>query len=561
MSPAESLAAIAAEAWSSLTAAEPYYAAKAGLPVERLPRGDLAHMEALATAGHRRIEQLRAVADTGLDRTQRLTKATLIWLAEADIDAPAIYRSTFGIAPYQMSMLAMAPDLYFKGVVFDGQSGDERYLTLLSDLAAVVDALRERVELQAKAGWRLPRPALPTARLTIEAIAARAAKALLPDAGRLAAAKPGLQARIEALIEREITPAFRRLRAAIGDEYEAQAPAGVGMGQYPGGQEAYRKALENQLSWPATPEQIHATGLEEIARLTEAMAELRSRAFGFDGEESVFHERLRNDPRAHAQSPEALEATYRRHIERMLPHIPSLFERTPQAECDVARLAPELEAGMTFGHYRPPMYAGDKGIYYYSGLGLEGRLQLNAAALIFHELLPGHHFHIARQAELSELPKIRREIIPFNAFNEGWAEYAAGLGEERGLYEDPYDLYGWLSHQRFVAQRLVIDTGMNAFGWSLEKARAYMSANTLERPAQVDSETLRYSTDLPGQALGYRWGFLKMRALRKRAQDHLGARFDIRRWHEAILSQGGLPMTVLDRSLAEWEATERAGLS
>jgi uncharacterized protein (DUF885 family) len=554
---AESLDAIAEQAWQSLIAAEPYYAAKAGIPVERLPRGDLALMEELAAAGRRRLEQLRAIPDSGLDRTQRLTKATLTWLAEADLDSPAIYRSMFGIAPYQLSALAMAPDVYFKGFAFDGTSADERYLTLVSDLASGVEAQLERLELQAAAGWRLPRPALPTVRATVEGIGARLATALLPDADRLAKAKPNLRDRIAKLIEGKLTPAFQRLRAAIGDDYEAKAPTIVGMGQYPGGQDAYRKALNSQLSWPATPEEIHAKGLEEIARLTDVMATLRSRAFKFDGDEATFHERLRSDPRAHAASPEALEAIFRRHIERMLPRIPSLFERTPKAESDVARLAPELEAGMTYGHYRPPMYAGDKGIYYYSGFNLENRLQMNAAPLIFHELLPGHHFHIARQTELTDLPKIRREIFPFNAFNEGWAEYAASLGEEQGLYDDPYDLYGWLTHQRFVAQRLVVDTGMNALGWPLKKARAYMSANTLEGPAQVDSETLRYSTDLPGQALGYRWGFLKMRELRKRAQDNLGDRFDIRRWHEAILSQGGLPMTVLDQSLAEWEATER----
>lgn len=559
MTAAESLDAIADEAWSSLIAAEPYYAAKAGIPVERLPRGDLAHVEALAAAGRRRIEQLRAIPDTDLDRTRRLTKATLTWLAEADVDGPAIYHSMFGIAPYQLSGLSMAPDLYFKRFAFDGKSGDERYLTLVSDLASMVDALRERVEHQAAAGWRLPRPALPTVRVTVEAIGARLAAALVPDADRLAQAKPDLRDRIATLIAGELNPAFQRLRATIGDDYEAEAPTSVGMGQYPGGQEAYRKVLNTQLSWPATPEDIHATGLEEIARLSDAMAALRGRAFRFEGDEAVFHHRLRSDSRALAASPEALEATYRRHLDRMLPRIPSLFERVPKAEGDVARLAPELEAGMTFGYYRPPMHAGDKGIYYYSGFGLETRLQLNAAPLIFHELLPGHHFHIARQAELTDLPKIRREIIPFNAFNEGWAEYAAGLGEEQGLYDDPYDLYGWLTHQRFVAQRLVVDTGMNAFGWSLEKARAYMSANTLEGPTQVDSETLRYSTDLPGQALGYRWGFLKMRELRRRAQENLGERFDIRRWHEAILSQGGLPMTVLDHSLAEWEANERGG--
>ena len=557
MTAAETLDAIADAAWQELIAAEPYYAVKAGLPVERLPRGDLAHVDRLAAAGRRRLEQLRALPDSGLDRTRRLTKATLTWLADADVDGPAIYRSTFGIAPYQLSGLAMAPDLYFKSFVFDGSSRDERYLALVSDLASAVDAQRERLEYQAAAGWRLPQPALPTVRVTVDAIATRVAASLLPDAGRLAQAAPALSDRIAGLIQRELTPALQRLRAAIDGDYEAKAPASVGMGQYPGGQEAYRKALNTQLSWPATAEEIHAKGLEEIARLSEAMAEVRSRAFGFDGEEVAFHERLRRDPRAHAASPEALEAIFRRHLERMLRRIPALFERTPRAEGDVARLAPELEAGMTFGHYRPPMHDGDKGIYYYSGFDLENRLQMNAAPLILHELLPGHHFHIARQAELTELPKIRREIIPFTAFNEGWAEYAAGLGEEQGLYDDPYDMYGWLTHQRFVAQRLVVDTGMNAFGWSLEKARAYMSANTLEGPAQVDSETLRYSTDLPGQALGYRWGFLKMRELRERARDSLGDRFDIRRWHEAILSQGGLPMTVLDSSLAEWEAQER----
>src|SRR5690606_22874247 len=158
---------------------------------------------------------------------------------------------------------------------------------------------------------------------------------------------------------------------------------------------------------------------------------------------------------------------------------------TPKAGYDVERLGPELEAGMTFGYYDPPRPGQAKGVYRYSGHGLDGRLQMNAAPLMFHELLPGHHFHLARQAELDALPAIRRETFGLSAFNEGWAEYAAGLGEENGLYDDPYDLYGWLSHQRFVAQRLVVDTGLNLMGWSLEKARAYMSANTLEADAQV----------------------------------------------------------------------------
>lgn len=559
MSPAEQLAKIADEAWSDMTAAQPYYAATSGMKVERIPRGDLAQSQANAAVGRRRLEQLAAVPDPGLDKTQRLTKATLAWLALQDVEEEEILLTTFGVTPYQWSGVPMTAGMIFPAVAFDGGAEDQRYLTLLRDFAATIDAQRERVERQAAAGWRIPKPALANVRGAIAASDERLAGQLMPSDERLAAGGPGLGDRISAIIEGELRPAFARLLESVGEGYEAAAPERVGMSQYPGGAEAYRKAIERSITWSADPEELHATGLEEVGRLAEAMRELRSRAFGFDGEEAEFHARLQADPRTRAPSAEALEAIYRGHLARMEPRIDGLFERRPKAEYDVARLAPHLEAGMTFGFYHPPETSDGKGIYYYSGFGLEDRQQINAAPLIFHELLPGHHFHITRQGELSEIPVIRRKLMSFTAFNEGWAEYSAGIGEEQGLYEDPYDLYGWLSHQRFVSQRLVVDTGMNALGWSLEKARAYMSANTLEGPTQVASETLRYSTDLPAQALGYRWGFLKMRELRQRARDRLGARFDIRRWHEAILSQGGLPMTVLDQSLQEWEAGEEAG--
>lgn len=142
----------------------------------------------------------------------------------------------------------------------------------------------------------------------------------------------------------------------------------------------------------------------------------------------------------------------------------------------------------------------------------------------------------------------------FGGFNEGWAEYAAGLAEEAGLYDDPYDMYGWLGHQRYVSQRLVVDTGLNLLGWSLEQARAYMSANVLEDASQVASETLRYSTDMPGQALCYRMGFLKFRELREQAKSRLGDAFDLADFHEAVLEPGGLPLKLLESNLADWAA-------
>lgn len=207
---------------------------------------------------------------------------------------------------------------------------------------------------------------------------------------------------------------------------------------------------------------------------------------------------------------------------------------------------------MTFGYYDPPKEPGGEGIYHYSGNGIPDRLQMNAAPLIFHELFPGHHVHITRQQENTALPDLRRNTFVFTAFNEGWAEYAASLADDEDLYDDPYDYYGYLTHQRFVSQRLVVDTGLNAMGWTLDHAHAYMSANTLERPEQVTSEILRYSTDLPAQSLCYRMGFLKFRDLRSRAQSRLGLAFDVPAFHEAILEQGGLPLPVLEQSLDDW---------
>jgi len=241
----------------------------------------------------------------------------------------------------------------------------------------------------------------------------------------------------------------------------------------------------------------------------------------------------------------------------MAPVFARIVRKAPVAKPTVKRLPLELEAGMTFGYYDPPKKPGEDGVYFYSGNGIPDRMQMNAAPVIFHELVPGHHVHITRQQENEALPALRRNTFNFGTFNEGWAEYSAGLAEEEGLYDNPYDYYGWLSHQRFVAQRLVVDTGLNALGWTLQRAHAYMSANTLEKPEQVTSEVLRYSTDLPAQALCYRMGFLKFRALRAKAKDTLGPKFDLADFHEAILEQGCLPIPVLERSLEEW-ANERA---
>ncbi len=553
--PAAALAALAEDSWGFLCEREAYYAAKSGRPVEQIAAGSLQEAEAVATNAQEQLRKLQAIDLSHLDRTDRLTHSYLRYHFQTEVAEPARWHTDFSVTPYTFGGLAMLPSLIFARINLSEPGEGERYLSLVGDLVVGLHEQRNRLEIQAADGWCVPRPALAGSRTAIAGTKGSICTALRPAEDR--GAPSGLQGRIAARIDDELAPAFDALLAALDEVYERRSGELAGLCHLPRGEAAYRNWMQFHLSFEISPDDVHRVGREEVSRLSSAMAEVRSVEFGFDGEEDEFHRRLRDDAKAKAASPEALEARFRGHLDRMRAKLPNIIKRMPNAAYDVARLAPALEAGMTYGYYNAPERAGEAGLYYYSAANLDTRLQLVAAPLIYHELLPGHHVHITRQAENESLPSIRREVFAFSAFNEGWAEYSAGLGEEQGLYENKYDRYGWLAHQRFVSQRLVVDTGLNAFGWTLDEAASYMSANTLEGPEQVASEVLRYSTDLPGQSLAYRLGFLKFRGLREKAAAKLGPEFNQPDFHEAILEQGSLPLSVLEQSLVEW-TEERA---
>ncbi len=222
------------------------------------------------------------------------------------------------------------------------------------------------------------------------------------------------------------------------------------------------------------------------------------------------------------------------------------FGRKPVAPYGVRRLEPQLEPGQTFGYYQVPTATDPAGYYRYNGSSLSDRSLLNAGALIYHELVPGHHFQINLTYENKGIPQFRRESFD-TAFTEGWGDYASHLAGEMGMYADPYDRYGRLSMEMFISVRLVVDTGMNALGWSRDRAIAYMKENLMETDTQIASETLRYSCDIPGQALAYRMGSNRILELREQARTALGPKFDIRAFHDWILGSGSLPMTTLAR--------------
>jgi uncharacterized protein (DUF885 family) len=279
-------------------------------------------------------------------------------------------------------------------------------------------------------------------------------------------------------------------------------------------------------------------------------------ATGWKGTAAEFHRHLQADARFHAKTADEVGERLRAHARRIEPKVAAYFLERPKAPYDVKRLDATLESTLTYGYYQVPTTADPRGYYNYNGSKLSERSLVNSAALAYHELVPGHHLQLALQAENDALPAFRRRTHD-TAYVEGWGTYAADLAEEMGMYADPYDLYGRFTMEMFLAVRLVVDTGMNALGWSRARAAAYMKDRVQESETQIHTETLRYAVDMPGQALAYRMGARKLVELREKARRALGPRFDVRRFHRAVLGSGSMPLSVLERHVDAFVAAER----
>jgi uncharacterized protein (DUF885 family) len=549
--PSAEVGRLADRFWEFLLEREPLLRVRQGLPVEALPGASLAEAEERARFAEDVLGRVRALDGAELPGADADTAAFLVELAEQEVRAHRWYWLTPVATPYRLFPLSQYVDAVLLPFRFTERPDVERYLSLLHELAQVVGSIAGKAAEQAARGFRVPAAALGGARATAVGLRGSVAHRVAVDDGRLGglgqADRGRLRDGVRRLLEAELTTAFDGLLTVLDDpDYLRAAPKAVGWAQYEGGEEAYREFVRTHSGGDTPPERLHELGREQCRELAERMREVRT-LLGFPGPEGEFHERLRTEPRLYARTPEEVEARYRGYLDRLAPLLPRWFAVLPSAPYGLARLDPALEAGMTFGYYEPPTPADPIGRYRYNGSDLERRSLLGAASLIHHELAPGHHFHLARQAENRALPQLRREVAEFVAFNEGWAEYAAGLGWEMGLYDDPWDAYGRLAQERFTAQRLVVDTGLNLGTMSLEQARDFMRANSTEADGQIASDLLRYSTDLPGQALSYRAGYLEFGRLRARVEAELGAGFEVRAFHEAVLGGGALPFPALSR--------------
>ncbi|MFA7481896.1 MAG: DUF885 domain-containing protein [Vulcanimicrobiota bacterium] len=368
-----------------------------------------------------------------------------------------------------------------------------------------------------------------------------------------------LQERARVAIETGVGPAMQRFSAFLEGPYLSAAPEEIGLGRLPGGAEAYSFLIKRYTTTELGADEIHRLGLQEVARIRTEMERIKEDV-GFEGTLEQFFNHLRQAPEHYLKEPQELLIRYRAFCKKVDGQMPNLFKTLPRKPYGVSPIPDYIAPSTTTAYYLPG--AGElAGTYCVNLYKPETRALFEIPALSMHEAVPGHHHQIALAQELS-LPPFRRHSAGFGdytVFVEGWALYAESLGEEMGLYEDPYDLFGRYTYEMWRAIRLVLDTGIHTKGWTRRQAIDYFLANSPRSELDVMNEVDRYIA-WPGQALAYKIGELEIRRQRKRASEALGASFDLREFHDAVLREGAVPMNQLDRQITEYIEEARLGL-
>jgi uncharacterized protein (DUF885 family) len=366
-----------------------------------------------------------------------------------------------------------------------------------------------------------------------------------------------LKADFTKAIGTQIVPAYRRLQAFIRDEYLPNTRATVGINSLPQGEEWYAYLVKLLTTTDMTPAQIHELGLKEVARIRGEMDKVIAEV-GFKGDLAAFFGYLRREPRFYYSKPEELLEGYRSLKRQAAEAAPRLFAIAPKADFEIRAVEEFRARSAATASYRSATPDGSRpGVFYVNTYDLKSRPRYAMQSIYLHEAVPGHHFQVSIQQELENLPRFRR-FGGYTAYSEGWGLYAESLGKELGFYSDPYDRFGALGTEMFRAVRLVVDTGLHSKGWSREQAIEYMSANAPIGPSDAESEIERYIA-VPGQALAYKVGELKLKELRARAAARLGERFDVREFHTQVLTDGALPLDVLEAKIDRWISQKQPG--
>ena len=441
------------------------------------------------------------------------------------------------------------------------------YRRFLARLADIPRFMREHVALMREGlatGYTVPQVVLEGRDQPLAAIAGLDHAAATPfwkpfgafPAGVPLEARAALQDEARRVIETQVLPAYRELLAFLRDVYVPGARRTTAACDLPEGDAFYAAQIRQYTTLPLTADEIHQRGLEEVARILAEMHDVKRQA-GFDGDLPAFLQFLRTDPQFYARTPHELLAHASWIAKRIDGLLPKFFGVLPRQPYGVAPVPDDIAPFYTTGRYvLAPRPTGCAGMYWVNTHALESRALYTLPALTLHEAVPGHHLQIALAGELAQQPPFRRYGF-VDAYGEGWALYAEHLGDEMGVYLTPYEQFGRLTYEMWRAARLVVDTGLHAKRWSRDDARAYLLAHTALSAHEVATEVDRY-IGWPGQALSYKIGEIRIRELRARAEESLGARFDLRAFHDAVLALGSVPLGILEQQVDAWIADRLA---
>jgi uncharacterized protein (DUF885 family) len=556
------LASLAEEAWDSQMAAHPLVATSLGDRRfdDRLRDNRPGALAADAARLDRFLARAEAIEPGALTPADRITRSALVDFLRFELDVVEAGVDAWGVDPLDGPQVAYLNVPSFQPVrtLTEGDALVARWREIGPWIDRLIGTTRDALET----GVAAPEALVRNVVAELDDLLGRpVADWPLVDPARDAPADwPAertrvYQADVHAAVTDAIRPAFARYRAFLADELGpvARGDDRPGLSHLPGGPEAYARLVRSHTTLALTPDEIHRIGLDETERIDAEFRTLGDRLLGTPDLATILA-RLRSDPALHFATPAEVSAVAEASLARANAAIPDWFGRLPKTPCVVVEMGDHEAKYSTIAYYRQPAADGSRpGSYYINTTAPETRPRYEAETLAFHEAVPGHHLQIAIAQELDELPAFRRLTGP-TAYIEGWGLYSERLSAEMGLLSGEMDAFGIASFDAWRACRLVVDTGLHAFGWSRDRAIGFMVEHTALAENNIANEVDRYLA-LPGQALAYKLGQLEILRLRDEARAALGSGFDIRGFHDVVLGQGAVGLATLRAVIAAWVAS------
>jgi len=562
--PADDLGDLIDEYWASEMREKPFSATSSGVNEynDKVPGVAPEDQERRADAARGFLDRLDEIDRASLGEEERTNADLLAFILEHDL----------ALAPYRAWRMPILADTGFHtdfsyavgATPFRTESDYKQYLKRLAGLSGYIDQNIENMRLGLAEGFTQPKEILANILPSFEAqvkdnAAAHPLYAPFKSMPETITERRRRALRLEAreVLEKGVIPAYARALAFMRDEYLPGARESIGASDLPEGAEYYGALVRYYTTLDeTTPDDIHALGLREVARIRAEMTAVIKQT-GFKGSFDEFLEFLRTDEQFYAKTPEALLERAAWIAKDIDGRLPAFFGKLPRQPYSIEPVPAEIAPNYTIGRYIGAPLGGDRGgQYWVNTYGLDKRPLYQLTALTLHEAVPGHHLQGALALEIENVPAFRKQFYP-HAFGEGWGLYAEKLGDEMGVYGTPYDQFGRLSYEMWRACRLVIDTGLHAKGWTRAQAIDYLASNTALSRHNVQTEIDRYIS-WPGQALAYKMGELTIWELRAKAEKELGGKFDIRDFHDAVLTGGGLPLEMLRTRIDAYIAEAKA---